>query len=737
MSSPVYSVAQSAGSVTLSVARAGAATSAVSVAYATAGGTAVAGTDYVATSGTLQWAENDSTPKQISVPLVSANPFAGNKSFNVMLTTPSAGASIGNPGSATVMVAGDAAPAVGDLQFSAADYSVAEGAGTVTIVVDRTGGSSGAISVAYATADGTATAASNYTATSGTLQWADGDSTPKSFSVPVSNTTPFSGSKTFTVALSNATSGATLGAPDSATVTISGDAVPPVGSLQLGASSYSIGQSGGSLTVSVDRVGGSNGAVSVSYATTSGSAVAGTDFTSASGTLQWANGDDSPKSFTVAISNATPFSGSKTFGLVLSSPSTGATITSPGSATVTISGDATPPVGSLELSAASYAVAQNAGTLTVSVERVGGSSGAASVAYATTGGTAVAGTDFTTATGRLQWADGDASAKSFTVAISNATPFSGTKSFTISLSNASTGAAIGSPSSAIASITGDAVAAVGSLQLSAASYTVAQSAGSLSVTVNRTGGSSGAVGVAYATANGTAIAGTDYTATSGTLQWADGDAASKHFSIPVSNATAFSGSKTFSVALSNATNGATLSSPSSATVSITGSGAGTTSWVYYNGVFDWPGDWSSNAVPDYQDTSGDPIEGPYDIKVTITPESTGLWQPYINGFCQTNVSLCFVTTPYQHLIFSLKPTVANALFGVAFFSSGDTPDGNNLGDISAYCSGGSNPPVGEWESCSIPMSAFALQIPSIVKFFIQDQSSEPVFYVDNVGFTTN
>ena len=97
----------------------------------------------------------------------------------------------------------------------------------------------------------------------------------------------------------------------------------------------------------------------------------------------------------------------------------------------------------------------------------------------------------------------------------------------------------------------------------------------MSVTVNRTGGSSGAISVAYDTANGTATAGADYTASSGTLQWADGDTSSKTFSVAISDTTAYSGSKTFAVALSSPSAGATISSPSSASVSITGSGGGT------------------------------------------------------------------------------------------------------------------------------------------------------------------
>ena len=88
--------------------------------------------------------------------------------------------------------------------------------------------------------------------------------------------------------------------------------------------------------------------------------------------------------------------------------------------------------------------------------------------------------------------------------------------------------------------------------------------------MNRTGGSDGAASVNYATADGSAVAGTNYTANSGTLSWTAGDATAKSFAVTLSS-TAFTGSKTFTVALSAVT-GATLGSMTSATVTIVGSG---------------------------------------------------------------------------------------------------------------------------------------------------------------------
>ena len=70
------------------------------------------------------------------------------------------------------------------------------------------------------------------------------------------------------------------------------------------------------------------------------------------------------------------------------------------------------------------------------------------------------------------------------------------------------------------------------LQLSSSSYTVAQSAGALTVTVQRTGATNTTVSTAFATANGSAVAGTDYTSASGTLNWASGDTAQRASASP-------------------------------------------------------------------------------------------------------------------------------------------------------------------------------------------------------------
>src|SRR5579871_4635594 len=104
----------------------------------------------------------------------------------------------------------------------------------------------------------------------------------------------------------------------------SGTTTTTSATLQLSSPTYSVSQTAGTLTVSVNRTAGSTGAVSTKYATANSSAVAGTDYTAVSGTLSWASGETSAKSFSVPVSNSKPFTGTKAFNVALSTPSTGA-----------------------------------------------------------------------------------------------------------------------------------------------------------------------------------------------------------------------------------------------------------------------------------------------------------------------------------------------------------------------------------------------------------------------------
>jgi hypothetical protein len=120
----------------------------------------------------------------------------------------------------------------GALQFSASNYNDAEtdsGTHTTTINVSRAGGgTSGAVSVHYATSAGTAAAGTDYDETSGDLNWANGDATYKTFNITVHGDTTFEPDETVNLTLSSPTGGAVLGTPSTATLTIQNDdGTPP------------------------------------------------------------------------------------------------------------------------------------------------------------------------------------------------------------------------------------------------------------------------------------------------------------------------------------------------------------------------------------------------------------------------------------------------------------------------------------------------------------------------------
>ena len=113
------------------------------------------------------------------------------------------------------------------VQLTVAGVSVQENAGTATITVTRTGGTGQAVSVDFATSDGTALTGRDYTATSGTITFAPGETT-KTITIPITDDMIVEDNETFTITLTNATGFASLGAQSSAVVTIVDNDLPVV-----------------------------------------------------------------------------------------------------------------------------------------------------------------------------------------------------------------------------------------------------------------------------------------------------------------------------------------------------------------------------------------------------------------------------------------------------------------------------------------------------------------------------
>jgi hypothetical protein len=164
-------VNENAGTASLNVKRIGDADSAVQVDFATADGTAIAGSDYTLTTGTLSFAAGVLT-QSITVPLINDNQEEAGEAFTVALSNPTGAANLGSAPTATVNITND------DIAGSLSIDSTAttnEKSGTVTLTVTRSNGSDGDISVDFTTVDGTALAGLDYVANSGVLNFAHGE----------------------------------------------------------------------------------------------------------------------------------------------------------------------------------------------------------------------------------------------------------------------------------------------------------------------------------------------------------------------------------------------------------------------------------------------------------------------------------------------------------------------------------------------------------------------------------
>jgi len=312
-----------------------ASTQPVTLQFATVNGTATAGGDYTATSGTITFTPGE-TSRVVAVPVLRDRVAEPAEAFALQLTNVS-GATLARS-SATATIQDDDGSAPPPLPgVSIADVSVTEGnTGTTTarFTVSLSAASSSPVIVAYETVNATATAGSDYTAKTGSVTFAPGE-TSKTIDVTVAGDTVVEADETFLVRITSA-SGATVTAAQAAATIRNDDQapVPPAPTVSIAGATAVEGNSGTvnmKFTVSLSQA--ATSVVKVKYATADGTATAGKDYNATSGTLTFAAGETS-KTITVAVRGDTTYESSETFRVVLSSP-TGATIAA-GTATGTI-----------------------------------------------------------------------------------------------------------------------------------------------------------------------------------------------------------------------------------------------------------------------------------------------------------------------------------------------------------------------------------------------------------------
>jgi hypothetical protein len=344
------------------------------------------------------------------------------------------------------------------IQFETDRIFVREGTPTLLVKVIRTGDVSGTATINFATSDSTATAGSDYTATSGTLTFGPGELS-KDIAIPIINDNLFeTGDETFTLTLSNPIGGAFLTAPNVGTINLSDDDLQPNVTVAPTAR-ITEGDSGTqNIAVNVTLSTPSVQTVTVNYATSNGSAVAGSDYVASSGTVTIPAGSTTA-TINIPINGDTNIEPTETFNITLSNATNVAFIANPVASVFIVNDDAT-----LQFNQAAVSVNESAGFVNVTVTRVGDFLRASTVRFATTdtaglqncqlaNGKASERCDYGTVVGSLRFGIGE-STKTFTIPIVNDALVEGDETLTVNLSEV-TGALLANPTTATITIIDD------------------------------------------------------------------------------------------------------------------------------------------------------------------------------------------------------------------------------------------------------------------------------------------
>jgi hypothetical protein len=447
-SATTYTVREGAASATITVELTGVTATPVTVDFATSDGTAIDGFDYSARSGTLTFPPGG-TPTSVrtrmfTVPIRPDTIAEEPETVNLTLSAPSGAALAAGRSTATLEIV-DNDPG-GTMQFSAAASTVSEGVGDAVITVTRSGSAAGA-TVDFATSNGSATAGADYTATSGTLTFGQGVRS-LTFSVPITDDGDAEGVETINLTLSNPSplSTTTLGPRSTAVVRIVDNEL----AVGFSAANYTVRENGGSATIVVELTGTNVTPVTVSFATSDGTATtAAGDYTARSGTLTFAPGGGPTtvrtRTFTVPVFRDELVEGTKSVQLTLSGPGGAALAPGRDVATLFITDDDVGGVVQLSkdvFTATECAVTAVTCTAKVTVSRTGGRAEGVTVDFTTADGTATAGVDYVATTDTVVFGPGQMT-QTITIPLLREVGAQPVKSFSVIISNPGGGGSLG------------------------------------------------------------------------------------------------------------------------------------------------------------------------------------------------------------------------------------------------------------------------------------------------------
>lgn len=392
----------------------------VTVDYATQNGTATAGSDYIAKSGTLSFIPGVASTS-VSVTINSDMTPEIDEDFFLQLSNPTNGFVLDGLGTAVIQE--DDALTISDATIVEGNDGTNNALFTVSLGVAQTA----VVTVNYTTVNGTASSGSDYIPVSGVLTFAPGETT-KAVLVPVVGDPGNEADETFSVSLSNAAGTILADAQGTGTI-VDDDALPRLVISDLAVAEGNSGTK--SLTATVTLLGMSNRTVSVNYATVDGTAAAGSDYVTKTGTLSFGAGTTSQIIF-LSVNGDTSVEADESFFVQLSNPN--GTTLEDDQGTVLIANDDSAPVMTVTDVKTTEG---NSGTklMGFTVNLSAASSQTVTVNYATGGGTATGGSDYTAASGTLTFLPGQ-TLKTVNVTLTGDAAAEPDETFFVTLSNA-------------------------------------------------------------------------------------------------------------------------------------------------------------------------------------------------------------------------------------------------------------------------------------------------------------
>ena len=297
--------------------------------YATADGTAAAGSDYTNTSGTLSFTAGGAATQTISVPVTGDLRVEGSESFTLTLSGATGTAQIGTGTGTGTITDNDSAV----VSFAAAGFSQSEGSSPMAFTVTLSNPVQSGVTLTVNSTNGSAGGSDFTSITGGTVSFPANSSAAQTINVTLNNDALDEDDETFTLTLSglSATGNVTLGTATATGTILDNDATP---TLSITSPSQNEGNSGTStmtFTVSLSAVSGRT--VSFNAATANGTATAPSDYLALASTPFTIAAGQTSVAIPVTINGDTTFEGNETFSVNL----TGITNATPG----TLSGTGT------------------------------------------------------------------------------------------------------------------------------------------------------------------------------------------------------------------------------------------------------------------------------------------------------------------------------------------------------------------------------------------------------------